>query len=190
MSLTKSHQYFAQHYYITCLFCILQLHHPFWALQRRPCHCFMETVVPCSLLIIKTHQQGPFTMAIISSLSSGPTSPPSYGIKNGAWRTNISRGHNYVWWYFVSLTIELPCTQMMCFDVCMHFLTVLHTRTCTTVQDNQGPFWILCSWHPTVIRDCSTRTTRFLCTISISFPKKLREPTDFRLCPQASAIGK
>ena len=173
MSLTKSPQYFAQYYYITHLFCILRLlyHHPFWALQRRPCHCFTETVVPRSVLIIKTHQQGPFTMAIISSQSSRMTSPPSYGIKNGARRTNISSGHNYVWQYFVSLTIELPCTQMMCFDVHVHFLTVLHTKTCTTVQDNQGTFRVLCSWRTTVIRDCSTQCTRFLCTILISFPK-------------------
>ena len=74
-----------------------------------------------SVLTIKTHQQGPFTMAIISSQSSRMTSPPSYGIKNGARRTNISSGHNYVWQYFVSLTIELPCTQMMCFDVACIF---------------------------------------------------------------------
>ena len=171
MSLTKSPQYFAQYYYITHLFCILRLYHPFWALQRRPCHCFTETVVPCSVLIIKTHQQGPFTMAIISSPSSRTTSPPRYGIKNGAWRTNISKGHNYVWRSFVSLAIELPCTQMMCFDVCMHFLTVLHSKTRTTVQDDQGTFRVLRSWRPTVNWDCSTRTTRFLCTMSISFPK-------------------
>jgi hypothetical protein len=118
MSLTKSPQYFAQYYYITLLFCILRLYYPFWALQRRPCHCFTETVVPRSELIIKTHQQGPFTMAIISSPSSRTTSHPSYGIKNGTWRTNISSGHNYVWWYFVSLTIEPPC-KMMCFG-CLH----------------------------------------------------------------------
>ena len=140
MSLTKSTQYFAQYYNITQLFCILQPYHPFWALQRRPCHCFTETVVPRSILVIKTHQQGPFTMAIISSPSSRTTLHPSYGIKNGAQRTNISSGHNYVCRYFVSVTIEPPCTQMMCFDVCMHFLTVLHTKTCTTVQDDQGTF--------------------------------------------------
>ena len=144
---------------------------PFWALQRRPCHCFTETVVPHSVLTIKTHQQGPFTMAIISSPSSRITSPPSYGIKNGAQRTNISSGHNYVWQYFVCLTIELSCTQMMCLDVCLHFLTVLHTKTRTTVQDDQGTSRVLCSWRTTVIRDCSTRTTRFLCTLLISFPK-------------------
>jgi hypothetical protein len=110
-------------------------------------------------------------MAIISSPSSRTTSPPRYGIKNGAWRTNISKGHNYVWRSFVSLAIELPCTQMMCFDVCMHFLTVLHSKTRTTVQDDQGTFRVLRSWRPTVNWDCSTRTTRFLCTMSISFPK-------------------
>ena len=136
MSLTKSPQYFAQYYYITHLFCILRLYHPLLALQRWPCHCFTATVVPRSVLIIKTHQQGPFTMAIISSLSSRTTLPPSYGIKNGAWRTNISSSHNYVWRYFVSLTIELPCTQMMCFDVCMHF------------------FWQYCT--PKLVQQCKT----------------------------------
>ncbi len=147
MSLTKSPQYFAQYYFITRLFCVLRLYHPFWALQRRPCHCFTETVVPRSVLIIKTHQQGPFTMAIISSPSSRTTLPPSCGIKNGAWRTNISSGHNYVWWYSVSLTIELPGTHLMCFDVCMRFLTVLHTKFCTTVHDDQGTFRVICSWR-------------------------------------------
>jgi hypothetical protein len=137
MSLTKSPMYFAQYYYITQFFTIstiLSLAVP-----------AMPLLVPHSVLTIKSHQQGPFTMAIISSQSSRTTSPPSYGIKNGARRTNISSGHNYVWQYFVSLTIKLPCTQMMCFDVRVHFLTVLHTKTCTTVQDDQGTFRVLCS---------------------------------------------
>ncbi len=40
-----------------------------------------ESGTPYRLLISKTHQQRPFTMAIISSVSSNTILPPSYSIK-------------------------------------------------------------------------------------------------------------
>ena len=58
-----------------------------WAFQREPCHCFMETVVPCKVSITKTDHQPPSPMAIICSLTSRTLSPPSYSIKKSAWGT-------------------------------------------------------------------------------------------------------
>ncbi len=54
---------FAFYYYIT--------HNR--AIQPRPCHTLMETVVPRNVQQFKTHQQPPFSMAIISALSSKTT---------------------------------------------------------------------------------------------------------------------
>ncbi len=83
---------------------VISPYYPFWALQRRPCHSFAETLVPRRVLIIKTHQPS-FTTAIITSLPLRTTSPPIYCITNSAWRTNISTSHNHVWQYhFVSVS--------------------------------------------------------------------------------------
>lgn len=80
------------------------LHYPFWALEcQPPCLCFMETVVPHILLITITHHEHPFTMTIISSLSSRTASPPICHIKKSAQGTKISSSHDYVGQYFVSL---------------------------------------------------------------------------------------
>jgi hypothetical protein len=80
MSLTKSPLYFAQYYYITQFFTISTI----LSLAAPAMPLFHGDSGTHSVLTIKTHQQGPFTMAIISSQSSRTTSPPSYGITNGA----------------------------------------------------------------------------------------------------------
>ena len=80
----------------------------------RPCQRFKETVVPCTVKKHKTQKQPPFTMAIHHSHSTTPILSPSYCIKYIALlNTIISSGHNYVWQYFVSLSIEMEFTLMM-----------------------------------------------------------------------------
>ncbi len=73
---------------------------PTMSLQRRPCHSLTETVVPCNVQQSKTHQQPPFSMAIISTLSSKTTLPISYCLKRNVRGTSISSGHNFpqVWY--------------------------------------------------------------------------------------------
>jgi len=105
-----------QYYNITHLFCFLLLYYPRWAIQRRPCYTLTETVISRNVQQSKTHQQPPFSMAIISTLSSKTTLPISYYLKRNVWGRSISSGHNYVCLYFVLYhSIEPECTPMMCF---------------------------------------------------------------------------
>lgn len=126
------------------------LHYPCWAFEcQPPCLCFMETVVPHILLITKTHHEHPFTMTIISSLSSRTASPPICHIKKSAQGTKISSSHNYVWQYIVSLFLLFLFFNWSG----MHSnvdLTVLYTMTSTTVPDNRGIYGILRYFVPKI----------------------------------------
>jgi hypothetical protein len=109
------------------LFCLFLLYYPQWAIQHRPCHTLMETVVPRNVQQeSKTHQQPPFSMAIISTLSSKTTLPISYCLKRNVWGRSISSGHNYVCLYFVYHSIEPECTPMMCFMFKCRPYSILH----------------------------------------------------------------
>ena len=81
----------------------------------RPCHCFTEREVT------RTGVQEKSTKLRNSLISPWPiiystttTSTPNYCIKYIALNTIISSGYNYVWQYFVSLSVEMESTFMKC----------------------------------------------------------------------------
>ena len=80
MSLTISPMTFSQYYNSTLFYCITHFEH----YSADHASGFMETLVPCKVLIIKMHQHAPFTMAIILSLSSRRTLPSSHHVTYNA----------------------------------------------------------------------------------------------------------
>ena len=138
-----------QYYNITHLFCFLLLYYPRWAIQRRSCDTLTETVVPRNVQHSKTHQQPPFSMAIISTLSSKTTLPISYCLKRNVQGTSISSGHNYVCLYFVYHSIEPDCTQMMCFMFKCRPDSILHKPSYYSAWHPRD-FWVLVSRFPAI----------------------------------------
>ena len=102
---------------------------------RRPCHCFTETVVPRTVLISKSHEQPPFTMAVISSIWSPTNSTPHYSIEYISWITSISIGHNCVEHHFVLLFVKLKCTEVMSLMVKCEFDSDVHNPSYCSGMD-------------------------------------------------------
>jgi hypothetical protein len=115
----------------------LLIYHPFWAFQRQPYLCSTETVVPRIVSITKTHQQPPFTMAIISWPSSRTTSPLYYCIKKK--RKEQTLGAVIIMFSCLWCLFPLSWSALIWCVWCLNMdLTVLYTKTSTTVPDNRG----------------------------------------------------
>jgi hypothetical protein len=110
---------------ISPIFCILLVYNPRWAFQHRPCHSLTETVVPCNVQQSTFHQQPPFSMAIISTLSSNTSLPISYCLKNVR-GTSTSSGHNFLQVWYSSIWVPHSAHHSLFWKFRRTIMTVAH----------------------------------------------------------------